>query len=342
MAIGQTLRAANLQDTLWGQRSDTARPGPTWFWQGAALAAAVTLTAITVADLAKQAAEFDATMATLGQEAAAAVEAPKPDRDQERAQRTASAGAGAPHMMDAARAPAVWAIGGYSGSSLTLPSDVRFQNGEATDLTASDVPWIARPFKAPIYYGIRIQRWGSPGVGGMLDFLHDKAIADPDADVRIQGRRRGEEIDTTAKIGDYFSKLEFSHGHNMLTLNGLLRFGAAWARFRPYLGAGGGVSLPHTEVGFRGDNARTYTYQYAGLVGQALAGLEVQFGRVSFFFEYKFTYAPYDVPLTQEEGGLLVTDLWRQFKAWLAGEAPADGRVSTPLIGHHGHAGLLV
>ncbi len=125
---------------------------------------------------------------------------------------------------------------------------------------------------------------------------------------------------------------------------GLMRLAPWWARIRPYAGIGAGVSLPHTEIGLAAQKGvRTYEYQFAGFVGQALAGVELQLGRSSVFVEYKFTYAPYDVPLSQEpHGWLLVTDLWRQFSAWWRGEAPPGGRLRTTLITHHGIAGVLV
>jgi lipid A oxidase len=236
-----------------------------------------------------------------------------------------------------------WAFGGYGGVAFTYPSTVAIKNGETTDMTASGFDWIGMPFKAPIYYGARIQRWGDGRFGGMLDFIHAKAIAKPDSTAQLTGAHKGKPLPTEAPIGDIFSKLEFSHGHNMLTLNGMLRLVPSWFRFRPYLGAGAGVSLPHTEVGFREDNVRTYEYQFAGFVGQGLGGLEVQLGRVSVFFEYKFTYAPYNVPLSHEpRGDILVTDLWRQFQAWWKGETPPGGRLTTTLITHHGVAGVLV
>jgi hypothetical protein len=61
------------------------------------------------------------------------------------------------------------------------------------------------------------------------------------------------------------------------------------------------------------------------------------------FFEYKLSYAPYEVPLSQEPRGfLLVTDVWRQFRAWMSGEEPPGGRLATNLATHHGIGGVLV
>ena len=93
------------------------------------------------------------------------------------------------------------------------------------------------------------------------------------------GTHEGKPLPPQAKVGDVFRHLEFSHGHNLLTLNGMTRLGNSSA-CNPTSGPGGHRAA-HTEIGFRSENGRTYEYQYAGLVGQALAGLEVRLGRVS-------------------------------------------------------------
>lgn len=237
-----------------------------------------------------------------------------------------------------------WRIGGYGGVSDTIDSVVTIANPPATNLTVRDFEWIGRPFKSPIYYGARIQRLpDGAGLGGMLDFTHAKAIARADSTATFSGTRNGQPVAPKARIDQVFRHLEFSHGHNMLTLNGMWRMPAIAGRLRPYFGGGAGISLPHTEIGFLGDNARTYEYQFAGFVGQALGGVEISLGRVSLFVEYKFSYAPYRVPLSHEPyGWLLVTDLWRQFKAWSKGEAPPGGWLDTTLSTHHGIAGIMV
>lgn len=234
-------------------------------------------------------------------------------------------------------------LGAYSGVSYTHPSEVRIVNPGRTDMTVKDFGWIGQPFKSPIYYGLRVQRWGAGSIfGTMIDFTHDKAIARRGDEASFTGTRNGAAVAPKAKISDVFSHLEFSHGHNILTFNGLVRLLPIAGMLRPYLGVGAGITLPHTEVGLRDENTRTYEYQFAGFAGQALAGVEINLGRTSVFFEYKFTFAPYDVPLSHEpRGWILFTDLWRQFRAWRSGEAPPGGRLTTDLATHHGVAGLL-
>jgi lipid A oxidase len=235
-------------------------------------------------------------------------------------------------------------IGAYGGMTFTHPSDVKITKPGGIDMTVKDVNWIGMPFKSPIYYGVRVQRL-SPvaSFGTMVDFTHAKAIAVNAQEATFEGNRDGKPLPPKGKIGDTFKHLEFSHGHNMLTWNGLFRSPAFWSKIRPYVGAGAGIALPHTEIGFRDENARTYEYQFAGLVGQVLGGIEIDLGRTSVFVEYKFSYSPYEVPLSHEPRGfLLFTDLWRQFRAWATGEQPPGGRLATKLATQHAIAGVLV
>ncbi len=242
------------------------------------------------------------------------------------------------HLSDPARA-----IGGYGGVSYTYPDIVRIKR-EDDEVTARDFNWIGKPFEAPVYYGARIWRWNPLGrFGHMVDFTHAKAIADPTAVAKFTGSHNGKALPASAPVKDVFAKLEFSHGHNMLTYNGLFRLGAFFGWLKPYVGAGAGVSLPHSEIGYASSNTRTYEYHFAGFAGQGLAGVEIDLGRTSLFLEYKFTYAPHDIPLSHEPtGDLLVTDLWRQFSAWWRGEKPPGGRLSVNLVSHHGIAGVMV
>ncbi len=232
--------------------------------------------------------------------------------------------------------------GGYLGVTYTHPSNVNIENPGRTSMSVKDVAWEGKPFKSPIYYGLRVIRWARGGrIGTLVDFTHAKAISRFEDTASFTGTYEGKPLPASGKLGDTFKHLEFSHGHNMLTLNGLLRLGNF--PVQPYVGAGAGISLPHTEIGFRAEKGRTYEYQYAGLAGQVLAGLEFRLGRSSVFVEYKFSYAPYDVPLSGVvDGSWLFIDLWRQFRAWISGEKPPGGRLTTPLMSHHGIGGVMV
>ncbi len=237
-----------------------------------------------------------------------------------------------------ASAPAETLYAAYGGVTHTHASDVLFRKAGVTDLTAHGVEWIGRPFKSPIYYGLRGMHWGAGGrFGGMVDFTHAKAISVREQTVRFSGTRDGKPADGQAKIGDTFRHLEFSHGHNMLTLNGLLRLAPMSGSLRPYVGAGVGLSLPHTEVQFLDETKRTYEYQMTGGVGQVVAGFEIRLPRASVIVEYKFSFAPYSVPLSLRDGskGNAFVDYWVQFSRWWRGEATEGGWLWTNLASHH-------
>jgi lipid A oxidase len=236
-----------------------------------------------------------------------------------------------------------WMVAAYGGSPYTYPSDVKITKPGVHDFTVKDVEWQGLPFTNPIYYGVRVMRWFGDGrTGAMLDFTHSKAISKRKQEARFEGTLDGKPAPEKALIGDVFKKLEASHGHNMLTLNGLLRLPSFTFRLSPYVGVGAGVSLPHSEVQVRSEPSRTYEYQMAGPVGQAVVGLEFRLPRMSYFLEYKFTLADYRMPLTGRAGDILFTDLWRQFDRWWSGEEPPGGWAETRFTSHEVIGGIGV
>ncbi len=235
-------------------------------------------------------------------------------------------------------------IGAYSGLPTTHPSDATIMRPDGSSFTVRDVPWLTDPWNDPIYYGVRISGWsGNLPIGGMLDFTHSKAIADVEADAFFEGTKDGAALPAKAKLNQVLKRLEFSHGHNILTLNGLYRLPFGAERVKPYIGLGLGVNLPHTEVWLEGDEKRTYEYQLAGTATQALAGLEIRLPRsTSLFLEYKFSFSWYRAPLTGRDGGWLFQDIWRQLTERQAGEKPIYGEVETTLATHQAVGGLAV
>jgi hypothetical protein len=235
-------------------------------------------------------------------------------------------------------------VGAYGGAPYTYPSPVHVHKEGGEDFTMDPVHWKGEPFHNPIYYGARVMQWFTGGKAGMmLDFIHSKARAELDKEADLSGQIDGQQLAPRARVKDIFNKLEFSHGHNMLLFTGLLRLPSIGARLSPYVGAGAGVLLPHTEVGLTAPgHPRTYEYNYAGPAGQALVGFEVRLARMSFFVEYKFTYADYEAPLSQMEGSWLGADLWRQLQRWLNGEPPAGGHVDTDIVSHQVVSGIAV
>ena len=156
-------------------------------------------------------------------------------------------------------------IGAYSGLPFTHPSDTIITRPDGSTFTVRDVDWQTKPWDDPIYYGVRVSGWsGDVPFGAMLDFTHSKAIATPENEEVFEGTKDGVPVAPKARIGQVFKRLEFSHGHNILTLNGLYRLPFGSERVRPYVGLGVGVNLPHTEIWLEGDEKRTYEYQLAG------------------------------------------------------------------------------
>ena len=219
-------------------------------------------------------------------------------------------------------APSENVFGAYLGAPYHYPSDFHLHQEGRHDLTIKHVDWYTHPFENPLYYGARLQHWLDGGrFGTMVDFTHSKAYA-PMKDVKtFEGTLDGKPVPDQAKVQDFFDKLEFSHGHNMLTLNGLMRL-ASFGSFTPYAGLGAGISLPHSELHLLTDPARTYEYQYTGPIAQALFGVELRLKTGSIFIEYKFTIADYLAPLTHRDGSWLPIDMWRQFSRWWSGEQP--------------------
>ncbi len=235
------------------------------------------------------------------------------------------------------------AFGAYLGAPYHYPSDYKLQQAGRHDATIKKVEWYTHPFENPLYYGARIQRWFANGrTGTMIDFVHSKAYAPLKEDAKFEGTIDGKPVPETAKIGDFFKRLEFTHGHNMLTLNGLVRFGGFSTRLLPYAGLGAGISLPHSEMHLATDPARTYEYQYTGPTAQALFGLEFRTRTGSVFVEYKFTIADYRAPVTHRDGSLLPIDLWNQFSRWWSGAEPPGGWGETRLTSHQVVGGFLV
>lgn len=202
----------------------------------------------------------------------------------------------------------------YGGWSSTLDSDVRLQRPGGIKLRFHDVAWEGRSFDEPIYYGGRLSYWTrrSPHLGLAVDFTHAKIHARLDRSVRVTGHDGGQLVDETRPLGESFSELAMSHGLNLLTFNGLYRWGRggpdqAASRFTPFVGVGLGVALPHVEVE-TGDSV-TGEYQVAGPVVQVGGGGRLSFShRYSAFAEYRLSYT--DLRADLDGGGSLRTEAW--------------------------------
>ncbi len=247
-------------------------------------------------------------------------------------------------------------IAGYLAQPLYDRSDVHLTRVDDTDLTLKGVGWDGDALRFPIDGGVRAVR-GSGAFGFMVDFLHNKAVsrlgkgahgrklANPiieDADT--VGTLKGKPAPERVKLTDVFERLEFTHGHNVLLFTPIVRLANIAPRIRPYIGIGAGFALPHVEVWFPGEASklRTSEYQYAGPAVQVLAGLEFRTGKMSYFVEYKFTYAWISAALTGDRSWRnfdIPGDLLRQVGRWWSGEESKIGRISTTLAAHQAVVG---
>jgi len=204
----------------------------------------------------------------------------------------------------------------YGGVADTLDTDVKLSQPGGTDLTFSDVSWTDKSFEGPIYYGLRLNYWfkelSSWGVG--VDFTHAKMYAELDDTVNVSGTRAGAPVAGAEPLGNTFQELTFSHGYNLLTLNGMYRWSPKGVRddtflgrLQPYAGLGLGIAVPHVEIEINGD--RTEEYQYTGPAFQGFGGINFDvYKKFSLFMEYKLTYSEMDTDLTG--GGSLEVKPW--------------------------------
>jgi hypothetical protein len=247
-------------------------------------------------------------------------------------------------------------IAGYAGAPFYYRSDVRMTRTDDTDIVLKRLGWDGDALYFPIDGGVRSVHWGST-FGLMIDFLHNKAIArlgrgahgrklaDPVVEeVEVSGRLKGQPKSGRVKLTDIFERLEFTHGHNVLLATPMARLGRISPAMRPYFGIGAGVAVPHVEVWFPGDanSVRTSEYQYAGPAAQAVAGLEVSLGKLTYFVEYKFTYAWISGAMTGDQSWKnfnMPGDMLRQLRRWISGRPPSIGAISTVLGAHQIVAG---
>jgi lipid A oxidase len=211
-------------------------------------------------------------------------------------------------LIAAGKTHAELRLSAYSGAAETLDTDVEFEQDGGTAVSFEDLSWDGKSFKSPIYYGFRLSYWfdRAPSWGLGLDFNHAKMIADTDEIVAVNGTRAGANVTGRERLSRTLSKLELSHGHNLLTLNGLYRFSPA-DRFEAYVGLGIGAAVPHVET--ETDGIETSEYQLAGPAAQGLLGASADVvGHLSAFIEYKLTYADIDADL--QDGGSLHVEPW--------------------------------
>lgn len=150
------------------------------------------------------------------------------------------------------------------------------------------IGWEGRSFDMPPYYGVRGTWWQTDRRGFALEFTHAKVYA-PAAE--------------RAALG--FDRMEMTDGHNIITLNYMMRWPGQWGSVTPYAGAGLGIALPHVDVTSAGGEV-TYGYQLTGPAARLIAGASYEISdRWSVFGEYQFTASQNNADL--EGGGSMET-----------------------------------
>ena len=157
--------------------------------------------------------------------------------------------------------------------------------------------WDGLSFQMPPYWGVQATYWLNRGAswGLAVDYTHAKAYAN-----------------LNFATDPTYSHLEFTDGNNLVIANLMYRFsGLMDGKLVPFVGAGGGVAIPHVEVIItRAPIAsHTWEYQWAGGAAQVLGGLEYNLNKSwSLFAEGKLSYSHLRTEL--EGGGSFKTYLW--------------------------------
>lgn len=150
------------------------------------------------------------------------------------------------------------------------------------------VGWEGKSFDAPIYYGIRTTFWRSDKFSYGAEFTHTKAYA-PAKALQSAG----------------FDRLEFTDGHNIITLN----INKRWelGEFSTYSLVGLGIAIPHVDA-LPSGGMHTFEYQYSGPAVRGAVGLSRKLNdKFSIFTEYQFTAS--DNKFSLRNGGSLNTKL---------------------------------
>lgn len=189
------------------------------------------------------------------------------------------------------------AVGGGGGTDASQTGGPAFAIGDTTGDAAPGADfnelfgWEGRSGELPPYYGVRATWWQNDKWGYGVEFSHNKVYAN-----RSDRENLG------------FSRLEFTDGLNIVTLNVSRRWQDQWGSFTPYVSGGLGVAIPHVDVRHDASDSRTYEFQYTGPAMRLTAGASYAINdRYSVFGEYQFTYSHNEVDL--DEGGSFETDI---------------------------------
>lgn len=169
-----------------------------------------------------------------------------------------------------------WQTSPHSDVTGTLPAGADF----AGDFSKF-IGWDGKSFAMPPYYGLRATYWTEGNTGWSLEFTHAKVYAGADMEPE-------------------FERLEFTDGHNIITVNYGKRWPQLWNNVTPYASFGLGIALPHVDITPVGGES-TYGYQLTGPAARLTAGAAYPLNDSwNLFGEYQMTVSQNEVSL---EGG---------------------------------------
>ena len=186
-----------------------------------------------------------------------------------------------------------------------FPDDSIIPNAFLKPLLKFEFGDALKAFTEP-YYAYRFIRFlkSNPHIGIGIEFIHLKVfLEDMDQNLEMTGTLNGGQVSSKARIGDYITMLNVSHGVNHLGLHLTYR----WmldktekiqdGRLQPYLNISAGPAIPHLEIDLveNGVSRRVaYSYQSGFKNWGFGAGAGVRYKpwpKLGFFLEYKFTYS---------------------------------------------------
>ena len=168
-------------------------------------------------------------------------------------------------------------ISAYGGMNTNFDSKGTLNKGGVHEERTFE--WDGNSFQMPPYWGVQATYWFNRGAswGVAVDYTHTKAYAN-----------------LNFATDPTYSHLEFTDGNNLVIANLMYRFPALMdGKLVPFVGAGGGVAIPHVEVITNAPIAsHSWEYQWAGGAAQVLGGLEYKLNESwSVFAEGKLSYS---------------------------------------------------
>jgi hypothetical protein len=183
-------------------------------------------------------------------------------------------------VLLAAPARAQWSVTGMLGDASTSPARVAIESRPpGVEIDVGPITFADESSRSPWYYGWRVG-YGLQAVPWLAieaEFIHAKAISDPNEIVHIRGHNPDGPFDRNEPLDSTLSRFELSHGLNVLVGNAVVHWPLIRRNQLPIVEivgrAGIGPGIPHVEATF--DNRATDEYQLAGWAAAGSIGAEV-------------------------------------------------------------------